>query len=469
MATALGELVELRLPHDRTNVIVPAALAIVSVRYADGGRESYLLPLVLADVESAAPPPAVPPVVTPPPLELRDGGSGRVLREPRPGDGAWSLLVELMRAGAELRGAHGTLRFRTSGGPRPALARRPDERRAERQLAAEQTNTSVVLDERVFLKLYRRLDVGLNPEVEVLEFLAARSFAGIPSVLGSAVYLPDAGEPSAVALAQDLVRGASDAWSHMLELAEGSLAAESFEDAVARTRSAADAVGRLTAEMHAALASGADDPAFPARDATLEERREWLASAERQLEDALAALPGADHDELRRVAVAARAALAPLGDHLRPSTVTRVHGDYHLGQLLRAEHGGFLVTDFEGEPARPLVERRRPHSPLKDVAGMLRSFDYAAGTVGRRAGDGRGAARLARWRAEAREAFLESYRSSLADAALPRPLPHDPALLRAFEVEKACYEVRYEAANRPDWLWLPAEGLRGLLGGDAGG
>lgn len=164
---------------------------------------------------------------------------------------------------------------------------------------------------------------------------------------------------------------------------------------------------------------------------------------------------------LGRLLADVRPAIAALGDLSLATNVTRVHGDYHLGQLLNVEDG-FLVVDFEGEPERPLAERRRPHSPLKDVAGMLRSLDYAGRTAARRAelADPDATRFADAWWDASRHAFLSEYASVSGT-------PMEPALLRAFEVEKACYEVAYEAGNRPGWLWLPLAGLERLLASPA--
>jgi len=158
-------------------------------------------------------------------------------------------------------------------------------------------------------------------------------------------------------------------------------------------------------------------------------------------------LVGADHERLVALAPAIRARFADaFGSAAGGARVCRIHGDYHLGQLLARADGGFSVIDFEGEPARPLSERRRPASPLRDVAGMLRSLDYAARTAEREHGLAADA-----WLRRAREAFLDAYGVV------------DGGLLAAFELEKACYEVRYEAGMRPHWLWLPMDALARLV------
>jgi maltose alpha-D-glucosyltransferase/alpha-amylase len=312
---------------------------------------------------------------------------------------------------------------------------------AERRLGVEQSNTSVVLGQELILKLYRRLEPGENPDLEVGAFLTDAGFAETPAVVGALHYAPDDHEPAAAAMLQAYVRSRGDAWAVMLE----ALAA----DPIAATVIAAD-VGAVTARMHAALAKRPENPAFPARPATVAETAAWRASAERQLAQALEAVTGKEHVRLVAIAPAVRARFADaFGTATASAPVSRVHGDYHLGQLLARTDGGLSVIDFEGEPARPLAERRLPSSPMRDVAGMLRSLDYAARTAERDHGLDADA-----WLGEARDAFLGAYGRIGAS---------DDALLAAFELEKACYEVRYEAANRPGWLWLPLAAVERLL------
>jgi trehalose synthase-fused probable maltokinase len=245
---------------------------------------------------------------------------------------------------------------------------------------------------------------------------------------------------------QAFVPSAGDAWAAML--------AALATDPDRGTRIAAD-IGRVTAALHRALASRPDAPAFPARAASVAEAGAWRASAERQLAQAVAAVRGQAHDRLAELAPAVSARFADtFGAANGEARVSRIHGDYHLGQLLARTDAGFSVIDFEGEPARPLDERRLPGSPLRDVAGLLRSLDYAARTAAREAATFNADA----WLANASEAFLGAY----------SPIgPSETALLMAFELEKACYEVRYEANNRPDWLWLPLAAV-GRLAAAAG-
>ena len=314
---------------------------------------------------------------------------------------------------------------------------------AERRLGVEQSNTSVRLGDRLILKLYRLLEPGENPDLEVSAFLTAAGFADTPAVAGAMTYDdPDAGS-AAAAMLQAFVPSRGDAWAAML--------AALATDPGAAVRMAA-ALGGVTARMHEALASRPDDPAFPARTATPAETAGWRVSAERQLAQAVTAVTGADHARLVSLAPRITARFADtFGSATGEARVSRIHGDYHLGQVLARTDGGFAVVDFEGEPARPLHERREPGSPLRDVAGMLRSLDYAARTAD--AGDHAAGFDASGWLGEARASFLDAYGGVDADQA---------TLLDAFELEKACYEVRYEANNRPGWSWLPLAAVERL-------
>lgn len=383
-----------------------AALSVLAVSYADGGEDDqYLVPAV---------------------------GD----REPRDGEGVWAALITAIADGAELRGTRG--RFRCSR--TDALGDlHGGADLAERSLRVEQSNTSVVLGETLILKLYRLLEPGLNPDIEVSRFLTDAGFGDTPPVAGAIRY--ETGDVvCSAAMLQEFVPSSGDAWASVREaLSDSPDAALAL---VAR-------IGELTARMHAALASHPNDPAFPSRPATTAETAGWRASAEQQLSQAVTAVVG---EAQKRLVVLAPAITAQFADTFGSATggarVTRIHGDYHLGQLLARADGGFSVVDFEGEPARLLAQRRQPSSPLRDIAGMLRSLDYAARTVGQGGGFDSDV-----WLHDARGAFLKAYGGVKADQA---------GLLAAFELEKACYEVRYEANNRPDWLWLPLAAVERL-------
>jgi maltokinase len=367
---------------------------------------------------------------------------GDAFREPAGGEGVWRAIAELILAGGELAAIHG----RWVCTPTRAAAELVPEGLAgasslrERALAVEQSNTSVALGEALMLKLYRLVEPGTNPEVEMNAFLTDVGFGEAPALAGSAAYLAG-GESHAAAMLQQLIPAAGDAWRWMLDR----LAAA--PDGPPEALGAIAEIGRLTAAMHDALRSRPDTPGFPWRAATPEERSSWRRAAEELLEAAQQALDGDARPRLAAIAGPISARLGAL-DGAQAMNVSRIHGDYHLGQLLRTGDGGFRVLDFEGEPARTLAERRAPASPLRDVAGMLRSLDYAAQTVASAS-----SVRRARWLDDARAAFLEGY-GGISAAEGP--------LLAAFELEKACYEVVYEANNRPDWVWLPLGALERL-------
>jgi trehalose synthase-fused probable maltokinase len=378
----------------------PGTLVVIEVAYADGGSpDCYLVPLV--------------------------GG-----REPADGDGLWAALVEAV--GRAQRIGHFVAR------PMPGFS--PGSS-GERRLTVEQSNTSVVIGERLILKVFRLLEAGDSPDIEIGAFLADAGFTETPALAGSITWEPDGAAPRAAVMLQELVTADGDGWSAMLT----ALAIDP-----GRATALAAEVGALTARLHRALSSRPEVPGFPSRMATVAETGAWRASAERQLAEAVAALDGAPHQQLVTLAPAVSARFAEtFGAATEDAPVSRIHGDYHLGQLLTRVDGGISVIDFEGEPARPLAERRLPSSPLRDVAGMLRSLDYAARTA-ERAAD----LRVDAWLPQARAAFLGAY-----DGAAPTLT----GLLEAFELEKACYEIRYEAANRPDWAWLPLAAVERLV------
>jgi maltose alpha-D-glucosyltransferase/alpha-amylase len=393
-------------------------LGVVEVHYHDGASERYALPVVV---------------------------EGTDVREAEEADRAWHAIARLSLAGGRQPGARGVLSFSpTEAGLR--LVEQPEQEHAlaelpERRIGVEQSNTSAVLGSQLIVKLYRLLEPGQNPEVEMGTFLTDAGFEASPPVYGSVAWADGSGGTCAVAMTQAFVANEGDGWKWLLrELASGG--GDGLLDEIA-------SIGRLTTSLHAALASRPAEPAFPARFATTAERAAWRRSAEHVLEQARTSLAGASAERLARIAPVISERLAAI-DARGPARVSRIHGDYHLGQLLRVRDG-FVVVDFEGEPARPLWERRRPSSPLRDVAGMLRSLDYAARTAERSGQPSRFDAEG--WLREARAAFLGARDPSTAGP---------DALLAGFELEKACYELVYEARNRPGWTWLPLDALERL-------
>jgi maltokinase len=301
---------------------------------------------------------------------------------------------------------------------------------AERPLVVDQSNTSFVLDGGVLVKCYRLLWPGVHPEVELVTFLSDR-FAGVPRALGSIHYVDDSGE-YAIALLQELVPEAEDGWAWCQRLV-----ADAAAGVVIDAGWAAEA-GTLTAALHDALA---DLGAEPSSSDELARRK---AKAEEEVEAVARLLPAGRAAELR-------AGLAGFAC-AEGAVVSRVHGDYHVGQLLRSP-AGYRVIDFEGEPTRPLEERRTPDFPLRDVASMLRSIDHVPlwALRGQPELQERGTA----WSEASRAAFLDGYGK-----------PLDRSLLRALELEKAAYEFGYAEAFLPEWRPVAEAGLELLLARD---
>ncbi len=314
-----------------------------------------------------------------------------------------------------------------------------------RPVGAEQSNTSLVYGDTYILKLYRRLTDSPNPDLEVHRALTA---VGSTAIAPASGWIEGAG--STLGLLQPYVKGGTDGWQLALTsvrdlYAERDLHAEEVGGDFAPE---SHRLGAVTATLHADLAR-----ALPSRIAPADEAAEMAKLLRARLSAAVEAVP-----ELRPYAPAIEAVYAGV-DSTGEVPVQRIHGDFHLGQTLRTGDG-WLVLDFEGEPARPLAERTALMSPLRDVAGMLRSFDYAARHLlaGHPESDQLGY-RAVEWADRNRSAFCEGY----ADAA-----GYDPreavGLLRAFELDKAVYEVRYEVSPRPSWLSIPLAGIERLVG-----
>jgi maltokinase len=356
-------------------------------------------------------------------------------------------LARLIAAGRSLEDDEAEVQFRSlEAGPSP------DGLREVRPMGAEQSNTSVVFDERLVLKAYRRIEAGVNPELELLRFLTERGFPNVAALSGWYVHIGRLMDATLGTL-QAFVPGEQDGWGLALE----SLAGEDGEFFERLRR-----LGEVTGEMHAALASDASDPAFAPEEPSGETLAILAATIDEDIDAVFANLP----PEPALEPIASRN--EEVRDHLRSlagigatGRVIRHHGDYHLGQALWTG-SDWVILDFEGEPARSLPERRRKRSPLRDVAGMLRSFAYAASVAEmKRGGDGGSS-----WEERAREEFLAGYLPLVEPAAIVPPGRESfEKLLALFELEKAVYELRYELDHRPDWVHVPVAGIVRLLEG----
>ncbi|MFC9925317.1 maltokinase [Streptomyces sp. NPDC127190] len=338
------------------------------------------------------------------------------LYDPRPAE----VLLEALRTQARIGG----LCFERDPGQEIR------EGLVARLMTAEQSNSSVVYGDTFILKLLRRVEPGINPDLELPLALARE---GCPRVPAPTAWMRAelGGDPYVLAVLQPFVAGASDGWELALrELAKG-------EDFLAEARS----LGRATAEVHTALAR-----ALPTVTLGQVQMRAMVEAMTERLAAAVQAVPVLrPYESGLRSAYTALASLAAEG---HTWTAQRVHGDLHLGQCLRSPSGQWSLIDFEGEPARPSAERRMPQPVVRDIAGMLRSFDYAAHSASAPAPD---------WARACRAAYCSGY----AEVAGRDPRS-DPLLLRAFETDKAVYEVVYEARHRPDWLPVPLSAVRRL-------
>jgi maltose alpha-D-glucosyltransferase/alpha-amylase len=351
------------------------------------------------------------------------------------------------------------------------------------RLSAEQSNSSLIVDDQIVLKIVRKVLAGRHPEAEMTGYLTERGFANIAPLLGEAIRYDEAGVPHTILLAQGFVRNQGDAWAWTLDYLKRATAdltgtddEAAFEDALSGYLSLASAIGRRLAEMHAVLAEDTDQEAFKPEPADRHAVDRWAEGVVEQIDLAVQACQRVSDwpDEATRdlakdfadraedLRQAARRLAAAAAGH---ATQTRVHGDFHLGQIL-VTPGDATLIDFEGEPAKTMEQRRAKSSPLRDVAGLLRSFDYAAASAlaGRTPGSDQAAERqghlVETFRQAAGRAFLDCYRSVLH--ASPAPWVDrvaEETLLDLFLLEKAAYEVRYEAANRPAWIGIPLAGL----------
>ena len=407
-------------------------LALVEARFQTGTHELYQLPLGLRPAD--------------------EGWSDRVIAEV---DG-WTVydalgdatqareLLHRIRGSADVAAEHGILRFRWAESASAGFGGTVDVR----PVGVEQSNSSVVFGDELILKVFRRLEPGVNPELELLRFLSTRGFPHIAPLAGWYEYagrLMDA----TLGTLQEYLSGARDGWE---------LCLDDLEAFIGRARD----LGVVTGELHTALGSESADPDFAPEEPSTENLSLLTATVDEEIERMFVDLDDED-ESLAPIAWRGqdvRERLQALSHIGTGGKLIRTHGDYHLGQTMLTDRG-WVILDFEGEPARPLPERRRKRSPLRDVAGMLRSFAYAAS-----AAEQRGAAAPDGWEERARGAFLDGYFEAVDARLLPPGQDATGKLLSVFELEKAVYELRYELNNRPDWVSIPVAGIVRLLEDD---
>jgi maltose alpha-D-glucosyltransferase/alpha-amylase len=355
-------------------------------------------------------------------------------------------------------------------------------------ISAEQSNSSVVVGDVAIIKMFRRVTDGPHPEAEMGRYLTENGFANTPALLGEVVRVDPDGTRHALAIAQAFVRNQGDAWTWTMDLLLRGLSDITGGDEVAARDAAnhtdyvrfAGLLGQRLGEMHQVLSHPTSDPAFAPTPGTAVTAASFADRVREQLSAAYRAIDAVEDDDRQMMEAAREALFAKLGmltNMVEGATLTRIHGDMHLGQVLVC-NGDVVLIDFEGEPAKPVEVRRGKDHPLRDVAGMVRSFDYAAAVVKRRSQashahltDEQVNAFLDSFVQRATEAFLTGYREAIALGNEHAQATANVELLDLFLIEKAAYEVVYESANRPTWIDVPLHGLanctRHLLGIEA--
>jgi maltose alpha-D-glucosyltransferase / alpha-amylase len=387
-------------------------------------------------------------------------------------------MLTALADGTSIETPEGKIMFEPTPDKLEVLRCKPDA--SVMWLTAEQSNSSLIVDDAVMLKIFRRVAAGHHPEAEMGRYLTLHGFTNSPLLLGEVVRIDEQGERHSLAVAQSFIRNQGDAWTWTLSqftrvldnLATHDSASDARADDIEDYNTFAATIGRQLAAMHVILAQATDDEAFRPRIAAAVDIEQWKARANELLDDAfeiIANRPSWDNEADGTAAAALLAqrealleAMERMAESGLGSVVSRIHGDFHLGQVLVASGDAFII-DFEGEPSRPLDERRAKASPLRDVAGLLRSIDYAVANT-------RDPKKLmaapplsdvvrskfaSRLREGAQRAFLDAYYAGIGD--LPGLV--GGGLLEFFMVEKAAYELAYETANRPIWVTIPLQGL----------
>jgi maltose alpha-D-glucosyltransferase/alpha-amylase len=461
----------------------------VEIIYTDGAPETYSLPVQIAIGEAAhtiaqAAPHAV--------IARFAGAEEAILH-----DAIWDAAFreQLFRAITQrqsLQGKSGEL----FGVPGSSLT--PDAKIPPSQVvAAEQSNSSMLFDNKFFLKLYRKLEDGVNPDVEITRFLTEkRGFAHVPAFAGAIEYRRGKSDPTVVCLLQSAVTNEGDAWALTLDSVgryyervlgrkadlqiEHAPPGPLLEELIGGVYpQKARKLGQRTGELHLALASAPDDRAFApepfnalSQRSVYQNMRASLRKAFALLQKKLPDLPEAFRAEAQEVLNAEQRILAQeqrILDQRSAASKIRIHGDYHLGQALYTGKD-FVILDFEGEPARPLSERKLKRSALRDVAGMMRSFQYAAYSAlwqpAMRPEDIPFLERWADlWYRQMSSVFLQSYLKTTKGASfIPSREADLQVLLEAYLLDKAVYEVGYELNNRPGWVVIPIRGIKHILG-----
>ncbi len=493
------------------NHVLAGVILFVDLAYTDGTAESYILPITYLDAANAGPILEDHPLAAMARVRTAAGDVDGFLMDGLARHDFCAALLEMI---ARRSGVKGTL-GRLNATPESAFKkrRRPEDVPYETKvMKAEQSNTSIVYGDRFILKLFRRLQEGTNPDLEIGRFLTRKGFANLPAVAGYLEYTRPGEAPNTLAILQAYVRNQGDAWTYTLNSLSGyfeqilerhdeppprpprkhSLALSRMpipEETVERIgffMESARLLAERTAEMHQALASDPIDPLFaPEAFSKLYQRSLFQSMSSqagqvlKQFQKALKKRPDGMDAPTTSLGETILGRQGEVVSHFRALTEKKItakrlrcHGDFHLGQVLYTGKD-FVIIDFEGEPARPVSERRIKRSPLRDVAGMLRSFHYAAYSA-LLAEEARGSfqpegrpvmeAWAEEWRRWVCAEYLRVYLDRSADSGfLPDTDTEIRTLLDAYLMEKAVYELGYEMNNRPDWVRIPLMGIEQLL------
>ncbi|EWY38891.1 alpha-amylase [Skermanella stibiiresistens SB22] len=447
----------------------------------------YFLPLAVTWEETAATPasPLLPYTLSRARRGPRLGG----LYDAMQSDRFLLAAIDAIRRGEQVKASSGVIKFQPT--QRMAELELPAELEV-RRLGVEQSNTSVLVADMMVVKGYRKLVHGEHPELEIGRFLTeVADYRNTPALLGSVLHVEDDGTTTALMVVQGFVRNQGDGWTftvdHLVRYLDEIRLGATATDEAGRTSpedlefylSLAGTLGQRTAELHRALAIESGDPAFEPEPITESDVSSWVEGAKAQAERAFGSLEQAKSKLIGDDLAEAEALLERRGECMDligsllsggvTSFKTRYHGDYHLGQVLKAQNDWYII-DFEGEPAKSLDQRRAKQAPLRDVAGMLRSFNYAAWAAVKRVEEMQADAgskvlgSALEWEQRASRAFIGAYHDAILGCpSYPADESVAKSLLDLFTLEKALYEIAYEAANRPTWLGIPIKGVTGIL------
>ena len=471
---------------EQTEWALEGASALLAVFEVDAVRYFVPLSLIWEDSEGDATRIPGPSIL----VKVRQQARVGTLVDAMADDQFCRAIVRAIASSQSVPAASGVIEFRPSQEFAAATASMTAQEQAAMPVRfppAQSSNTTVIVGDKLFLKAYRQLRKGVNIEVEIGRFLTeVAAFPHTVPVLGTMEQVAPDGSRTALAVLQSVVQNQGDGWTNTIEYLDRFL--ESYRLAGPPTADGSSAhggylelarvLGKRTAELHLALATPSGDPAFEPEPITAEDQERWASQVQAEVGltlDRLQAdrrkLPEAIQTTIDEL-LASRQQMLDSIDAFRKQPVSgariRHHGDFHLGQVLLSNND-FVIIDFEGEPARTMEERRRKHSPLRDVAGMIRSVNYAArAALARLPWEGftdheQLEAAALQWEAEAVAVFTEAYATAASHSVLFDDWADMQEVLKLFILEKTLYELRYELAHRPDWIGIPMGGLRALF------